>query len=99
MGVSGTQEKESVMKAETGIMAGCYRNWSTKTSAQKAEAYREEAGAVYLEVMAELERLGVFPRQRDVPKAPVSREQQMIRELQSIFCKSRYRSWGPSSGL
>jgi hypothetical protein len=75
------------MKTETKILVGCYRNWSTKTSAQKVQAYRKEAGEDYLEVKAE-----------DVPKATITNEQ-MIRELQSIFCKGRYRSWSPSSGL
>jgi hypothetical protein len=86
------------METETGIMAGCYRNWSTKTSAQKAQAYREELGEDYLEVKAELKHLA-FRRRRDLPKAATTREQQMIRELQNVFCKGRYRSWRTSSGL
>jgi hypothetical protein len=87
------------MKTETKILVGCYRNWSTKTSDEKAQAYREEAGEDYLKVKAELERLGAFPRWQDVPKTTITREQRMIRELQSIFCKGRYRSWRSSSGL
>jgi hypothetical protein len=86
------------MKTETKILAGCYRHWSTKTSAQKAQADREEDGEAYLEGKAELERLGAFRRRQDAPKATITREQQIIHELQSIFCKGRYRSWEPSSG-
>jgi hypothetical protein len=81
------------MKTETKILVGCYRNWSTKTSAQKAQAFREEVGEDYLKVKAELERLAAFQMRKNVPKATTTREQQMIRELQSIFCKGRYRSW------
>jgi hypothetical protein len=88
------------MKTETKILVDCYRNWSTKTSVQKEQAYREEVGEEdYLEVKAELERLVPFQRRQDVPKAAITREQRMIRELQSIFCKGHYRSWIPSSGL
>jgi molecular chaperone GrpE (heat shock protein) len=87
------------MKTETKTLVGCYRNRSTKTSAQKAQAYREEAWEDYLEVKAELERLVTFQRRQDVPKAAITGEQRTIRELQSIFCKGRYRSWRPSSGL
>jgi hypothetical protein len=87
------------MKTKTKVLVGCYRNWSTKTSTQKVQTYREEAGEDYLEVKAELERLVPFQRRQGVPKATITREQQMIRELQGIFCKGRYRSWRPSSGL
>jgi hypothetical protein len=80
------------MKTETKVLVGCYRNWSTKTSAQKTQTYREEIGEDYLEVKAELERLGAFQRRQDVPKAAITRERRMIRELQSIFCKGRYCS-------
>jgi hypothetical protein len=89
------------MKAETKILVGCYRDRATKTSDQKAQAYREEAGEDYLAVKAELaklERPVTFQRRQDIPKATITREQQMIRELQSIFYKGRYRSWRPSSG-
>ncbi|MDR0583263.1 MAG: hypothetical protein LBG57_02795 [Treponema sp.] len=81
------------MKTETKILVGCYRNWSTKTPAQKAQAYREEDEEGYLEVKAELERSFSIQRRKNVPKATITREQQMIRELQSIFCKDRYRLW------
>jgi hypothetical protein len=79
------------MKTETKILVGCYRDRLTKTSAQKAQAYREEAGEDYLAVKVELERLAASQWRQDAPKATITREQQMIHELQSIFCKGRYR--------
>jgi hypothetical protein len=87
------------MKTETKILVGCYRNRSAKTSAQKAQAYREEAEEDYLEVKAELERLAACQKRQDISKVTLTKEQQMIRELRSIFCKGRYRSWRPSSRL
>jgi hypothetical protein len=80
-------------------LVGCYRNRSTKTAAQKAQVYREEAWEDYPEVKAELERLAGFQRRQDVPKATITKEQRIIRELQCVFCKGRYRSWNPSSGV
>jgi hypothetical protein len=53
----------------------------------------------YFEVKAELERIASFQKRQGVPKTAITREQRMIRELQGIFCKGRYRSWRPSSGL
>jgi hypothetical protein len=87
------------MKTETKILVGCYRNWSTKTAAQKAQAYREEAWEDYLEVKAELERLATCQKRQDISKVTLTKEQQMIREFRSIFCKGRYRSWRPSPRL
>jgi hypothetical protein len=87
------------MKTATKILVGCYRHWSTKTSAQKTQAYREEDEEAYLEVKAELERLASFRRRQDTPKAAITKDQQIIRELQSIFCNGRYHSWRSSSGL
>jgi hypothetical protein len=87
------------MKTETKVLAGCYCNRSTKTAEQKAQAYREEAGEDYLKVKAELERLIPFQRRQDAPKAAITKEQRMIRELQCVFCKGRYRSWRPALGL
>jgi hypothetical protein len=89
--------QESVMK-EDKVLVGCYRNWSTKTPSEKAKAYQEEAGADYAEVRAELQAIAGYARRDSPAKIKATKEQQMVYELQGIFCKGRYRSWKPSSG-
>jgi hypothetical protein len=85
------------MNTKPKILAGCYRNWSTKTIAQKTQAYQEEAGDDYFEVKAELIWLAGFKKHRSPSKRSSQKEDEMVRDLQSIFCKSRYRSWKPAS--
>jgi hypothetical protein len=83
------------MKTETEILVGCYRDWSTKTSEQKAQAYQEELGDDYFAVQAELRRLGGFKKSHSSSKSPIQKDREMIRDLQSVFYKGRYRSWKP----
>jgi hypothetical protein len=75
------------------ILVGCCRDWSTKTPSEKAKAYQEEAGNDYAEVKAELEAIAGYARRGSRPKIEATEEQKMIHELQSVFCKGRYRSW------
>jgi hypothetical protein len=83
------------MKTKTKILAGCYRNWSIKTSEQKAQAYREEVGDDYFVVQAELRRLGGFKKSPSPSASSSQKDQEMVRDLQSVFCKGRYRTWKP----
>jgi hypothetical protein len=83
------------MKTETEILVGCYRNWSTKTSEQKAQAYREEVGDDYFVVQAELRRLGGFKKNHSPSASSSPKDHEMARDLQSVFCKGRYRTWKP----
>jgi hypothetical protein len=83
------------MNTKPKILAGCYRNWSTKTIAQKTQAYQEEAGDDYSEVKAELKRLAGFEKCHSPSKSSGQKDREIVRDLQSIFCKGRYRSWKP----
>jgi hypothetical protein len=80
------------------VLVGCYRDWSTKTLSEKVKAYHEEAGADYLEVKAVLKALAGYAGRDSPANTKAAKERQMVRELQSIFCKGRYRFWKPSSG-
>jgi hypothetical protein len=80
------------------VLVGYYGDWSRKTSSEKAKAYQEEAGNDYAEVKAELEAIAGHTRLGPRPEIEVTKEQQMIRDLQSIFCTGRYRSWACSVG-
>jgi hypothetical protein len=77
------------------VLVGCYRNWSTKTPSEKAKAYQEEAGNDYFKIKAELKAIAGHPRRISPTKVNTEQEQQMVRELQGVFCTSRYRSWRP----
>jgi hypothetical protein len=81
---------------ERQVLVGSFRSWSGKKPSERAKTYREEVGAAYLEVKAELETLA-GPKKRVSPpkKKVVTQEQQMVRELQHVFCGGRYRSWRP----
>jgi hypothetical protein len=78
------------------ILVGYYRDWSIKRLSEKVKAYQEEVGDDYAEVKAELEAIAGHTRQDPNPKIEATDEQQMIRDLQSVFCTGRYRSWRPS---
>jgi hypothetical protein len=80
------------------ILVGCYRDWSKKTPSEKAKAHQEEDGADYFEVKAELEALAGHVKRASSPKITITKEQQMVRDLQSAFCNDRYRSWRFSEG-
>jgi hypothetical protein len=79
------------------VLVGCYRNWSAKTPSEKAKTYQEEAGDDYFEVKTELEAIAGHVRHSPAG-IEATQEQQMVRELQSVLCKGRYRSWKPSPG-
>jgi hypothetical protein len=76
-------------------LVGSFRDWSEKKLAERAKTYREEVGDAYLEVKAELEALARAARRVSPQTIEVPQEQQMVRDLQSIFCGGRYRSWKP----
>jgi hypothetical protein len=78
------------------VLVGYYRDWSIKRPSEKAKAYQEEAGDDYAEVKAELEDIAGHIRWGPCPEIEATKERQMIRELQSVFCTGRYRSWRPS---
>jgi hypothetical protein len=80
---------------ERQILAGSFRNWSEKKPTERAKTYREEVGDAYLVVKAELEALARAARQASPQTIEVPQEQQVVRDLQSIFCGGRYRSWKP----
>jgi len=80
---------------ERQILVGSFRNWSEKKPTERVKTYREEVGDAYLEVKAELEALAGTERQVSPKKIKATQEQQMVRELQGIFCGGRYRSWKP----
>jgi hypothetical protein len=75
------------------ILVGDYRGWSSKTPSEKAKANQEEVGDDYTEVKAELEAIAGCVRRGSRPKNEATEEQKMIRDLQSVFCTGRYRSW------
>ena len=73
------------------VLVGFYGGLSAKTPGERAKAYQEEAGDDFLEVKAELEACAGFIRRNRRHKA--TEEEQMVRDLQGIFCKDPYRSW------
>jgi hypothetical protein len=80
---------------ERQILVGSFRDWSEKKLAERAKTYREEVGNAYLEVKAELEALARTGRRVSQKKIEAAQKQQMVRDLQSVFCVGRYRSWKP----
>jgi hypothetical protein len=76
------------------ILVGSFRRWSENKPSERAKANREEVGDAYLEVKAELGALAGAARPA-LQKSKETREQQMVRDLQSVFCSGRYRSWRP----
>jgi hypothetical protein len=80
------------------ILAGYYRDWSIKSPSRKTKSYREEAGDECLEVNTELEAPAGQVKRSSRLKVEATTEQEMIRDLQAIFCKGRYRSWKPPAG-
>jgi hypothetical protein len=51
------------------------------------------AGDDCAEVKAELGAITGYARRVSRPKNKITEEQKMIRDLQSVFCTGRYRSW------
>jgi hypothetical protein len=80
---------------ERQILVGSFRSWSEKKSIERAKTYREEVGDAYLEVKAELKALAGTERRVSPKRITATQEQQMVRDLQSVFCGGRYRSWKP----
>ena len=74
------------------VLVGFYGGLSAKTPAERTKAYQEEAGDDYLKVKAALEACAGFVR-RNRRRKEATEEEQMIRDLQGIFCKDPYRSW------
>jgi hypothetical protein len=80
---------------ERQILVGSFRNWFEKEPTERAKTYREEVGDAYLEVKAELEAFARTERRVSPKKIEATQKQQMVRDLQSVFCGGRYRSWKP----
>jgi hypothetical protein len=80
---------------ERQILAGSFRNWSEKKPTERAKTYREEIGDIYFEVKAELKAIAGTKRRVSPKQITATRKQQMVRDLQSVFCAGRYHSWKP----
>jgi hypothetical protein len=77
---------------ENKIWVGYYRGWSTKTAKEKTQAYKEEE-----EEEGDDYREGKKTKPKTIVRLKLKiTPEQMVRELQGVFCTGRYRLWMPS---